>query len=246
MIADEDRITYQNTLIDFTMAQLHRKIWGRKIARPLKINQKRLLEEELPRLQVHVDFDKTLNLAELMPGFKDYTLEIGFGGGEHLAWRAQQSPTHGFIGCEPFITGVAGLLGYIEDAELENVRVVIDDARVLLQSLPEASLECIFILFPDPWHKKRHHKRRIVSDETIVNLSRILKIGGELIMATDIQDYADWMQDVLSKRPEFLHDLQGRDSVYQRPKHWYTTRYEQKGINAGREASYLVYKKQEV
>jgi tRNA (guanine-N7-)-methyltransferase len=226
------------------MTQHHRKIWGRKIARPLKINQKRLLEEELPSLQLHVDFDKTLNLKELMPGFESYTLEIGFGGGEHLAWRAQQSPTQAFIGCEPFITGVAGLLGYIEDAELENVRVVIDDARVLLQSLPDAILDRIFILFPDPWHKKRHHKRRIVSDETIADLSRVLKVGGELIMATDIQDYADWMQEVLSKRPEFLPSLQGRQSVYQRPEHWYITRYEQKGINAGRQASYLIYKKQ--
>ncbi|MBW8309072.1 MAG: tRNA (guanosine(46)-N7)-methyltransferase TrmB [Candidatus Paracaedibacteraceae bacterium] len=226
------------------MTQLHRKIWGRKIARPLKINQKRLLEEDLPRLQLHADFGKSLNPQELMPDFNGYTLEIGFGGGEHLAWQAQQSPIHGFIGCEPFITGVAGLLGCIEDAELENVRVVIDDARVLLQSLPDASLDRIFILFPDPWHKKRHHKRRIISDETIADLSRILKIGGELIMATDIQDYANWMQDILSKRPEFLLNLQGRESVYQRPDHWPITRYEQKGINAGRQASYLVYRKQ--
>ncbi|AIK97292.1 hypothetical protein ID47_11925 [Candidatus Paracaedibacter acanthamoebae] len=237
-------MTYQNALNNFKMAQHHRKIWGRKIARPLKINQKRLLEEELPSLQLHVDFGKTLNLKELMPGFEGYTLEIGFGGGEHLAWRAQQSPAQAFIGCEPFITGVAGLLGYIEDAELENVRVVIDDARVLLQSLPDAVLDRIFILFPDPWHKKRHHKRRIVSDETIADLSRVLKVGGELVMATDIQDYADWMQDVLSKCPEFLPDQHGRESVYQRPEHWYITRYEQKGINAGRQASYLAYKKQ--
>lgn len=225
------------------MTQQHRKVWGRKVARPLKINQKRLLEEELPKLQLHADFGKKLNLPELMPEFAVYTLEIGFGGGEHLAWRAQQSPQMGFIGCEPFITGVAGLLGYIEDEELENVRVVIDDARVLLQSLADAALDRIYILFPDPWHKKRHHKRRIVSDETIPEISRVLKPGGELIMATDIQEYADWMQDVLKKREEFILDMQNRQSVYERPEHWYITRYEQKGIKADRQASYLIYKK---
>ncbi|WP_010299106.1 tRNA (guanosine(46)-N7)-methyltransferase TrmB [Candidatus Odyssella thessalonicensis] len=221
----------------------HRKVWGRKVARPLKINQKRLLDEELPKLQLFADFGKKLDLTQLMPGFESYILEIGFGGGEHLAWRAQQSSSQGFIGCEPFITGVAGLLGYIEDYELDNVRIVIDDARVLLQSLPDASLDRIFILFPDPWHKKRHHKRRIVSDETIGELSRVLKKGGELMMATDIQDYADWMVDVLSRRSEFTAMLDGRQSVYERPHPWLVTRYEQKGIDAGRKPSYLLYRK---
>lgn len=225
------------------MTNQHRKVWGRKVARPLKINQKRLLEEELPQLQLHVDFGKTLDLPAVMPGYDNYALEIGFGGGEHLAWRARQSEDVGFVGCEPFITGVAGLLGHMEDHALENVRVVIDDARVLLQSLPTASLSRIYILFPDPWHKKRHHKRRIVSDSTIDDLSRVLRPGGDLIMATDIQDYADWMQDVLAKRPEFSMDMQGRSSVYDRLDPWFITRYEQKGIDAGRQASYLVYRK---
>ncbi len=225
------------------MAEQHRKIWGRKVARPLKVNQKRLLEEELPLLQLHVDFGETLDLAKAMPDYEDHVLEIGFGGGEHLAWRAGLSEDVGFIGCEPFITGVAGLLGHMEDHALENVRVVIDDARVLLQSLPTASLSTIYILFPDPWHKKRHHKRRIVSDSTIGDLSRVLRSGGRLIMATDIQDYADWMQDVLAKRPEFTMDMQGRSSVYERLDPWLITRYEQKGIDAGRKASYLVYQK---
>lgn len=225
------------------MTQQHRKIWGRKVARPLKINQKRLLEEELPQLQLQVDFGQTLDLPDQMPSFNDYVLEIGFGGGEHLVWRAQQSTHTGFIGCEPFITGVAGLLGHMEDQNIKNIRMVIDDARVLLQSLPDASVSKIYILFPDPWHKKRHHKRRIVSEETIGNLSRVLMPGGDLIMATDIQDYADWMQDILSRRSEFALDMQGRSSLYDRLDPWLITRYEQKGIDAGRRASYLVYKK---
>jgi len=227
------------------MTQQHRKIWGRKVARPLKGNQRRLLEEELPKLQLRVDFGQVLDLPQSMPGFQDYILEIGFGGGEHLAWRAHQSPEIGFVGCEPFVTGVASLLGHMEGHTVDNVRVVIDDARVLLQCLPDASLSKIYILFPDPWHKKRHHKRRIVSESTINDLSRVLKPGGELVMATDIQDYADWMQEVLSRRSEFVMDMKGRASLYDRLNPWLVTRYEQKGIDAGRQASYLVYTKQE-
>jgi tRNA (guanine-N7-)-methyltransferase len=221
----------------------HRKIWGRKIARPLKVNQKRLLGEELPKVQLQTEFGQRLDLTQVMPGFESYTLEIGFGSGEHLAWRAHQDTSQGLIGCDPFITGAAGLLGLMEDYELNNVRLVIDDARVLLQALPDRSLDHIFILFPDPWPKKRHHKRRIVNGDTMVDISRILKPGGELMMATDSQDYADWMQDVLRQRPEFILDLQGRQSVVERPSPWIVTRYEQKGINAGRQASYLTYKR---
>lgn len=225
------------------MAPQHRKIWGRKVTRPLGSKQMGLLEDVLPKIQLNVDFGQSLNLSEVMPEFSSYTLEIGFGGGEHLAWRAQQSPTIGFVGCEPFVTGVAGLLGDIDEKQVTNVRIVLDDARVLLQALGDAVLDRIFILFPDPWHKKRHHKRRIVSDETIGDLSRILKVGGDLIMATDIQEYADWMQEVLAKRSEFQLNLDGRSSAYQRPDDWFITRYEQKGINASREASYLRYVK---
>lgn len=220
-----------------------RKIWGRRQIRPLKTTQKKLLEDLYPTIQVTVNPGTPIDPSLILPDYKEYHLEIGFGGGEHLSWRAQNNPTIGYLGCEPFMTGVASLLGNIHDHTLKNIRIVNDDARLLARALPEACLNRIYILFPDPWHKKRHNKRRIVHDETIADFSRILKPGGELFLATDITDYGEWMQDVLSKRPEFTMTLGNRTSLHERPEPWPLTKYEQKGIAAGRQAIFLVYKK---
>lgn len=220
-----------------------RKVWGRRQARPLKNTQKQLMEELYPKIKIDLTPGEAILPAKLFPHLNRFHLEIGFGGGEHLAWRAQQSPDVGFIGCEPFITGVANLLGDIVKHNLNNIRIVNDDARLLTSALPDGCLERLYILFPDPWPKERHKKRRIVHDETIPDYSRILKIGGELIMATDISEYGEWMQEVLSKRPEFEDQMGNRASLQERPEPWPLTRYEQKGIAAGRHAVFLVYKK---
>lgn len=226
------------------MQQEYRKIWGRKQSRPLKDYQKNLVENLLPKLQVHLQQDTAVVLSELFPNpVKEYYLEIGFGGGEHLAARAVESSAAGFIGCEPFINGVASLLKHIDQQKIENIRIVVDDARLLLKSLPDQCLSRIYIMFPDPWHKKRHHKRRIVSPETIDNLSRVLKVGGELYMATDIQNYAEWMQETLKPRTEFELIMDDRQHLTDRPIDWPRTKYEQKGIKAGRDASYMIYRK---
>lgn len=226
--------------------QNHRKIWGRRQGRPLKSAQKTLLETTLSSVQLSVSPESqaaSLNPHTIFPTAPKLCLEIGFGGGEHLAWRAHQSPEAGFFGCEPFITGVASLLGHMETHQLSNIRIIHDDARLFIRTLTEECLERIYILFPDPWPKTRHHKRRIVHDETIGDLSRILKPGGELVMATDIPEYALWMQEVLEKRPEFTMDMAGRDSLYERPEAWPLTRYEEKGIAAERLGQFLIYKK---
>lgn len=227
----------------------YRKIWGRRQGRPLKVNQKRVLEEVLPQVQIKLEEEQSQRIdpSLLFPNSKKYVLEVGFGGGEHLINRAKEEPESGFIGCEPFITGVASLLEDIETFQIKNIKVVIDDARWLLQRLPNESLDQIYILFPDPWPKKRHNKRRIVHDETIDDFSRVLKPGGQLIMATDISEYATWMKEVLSKRSEFTSqpwDMYS-DSLapYPRPKGWLITRYEKKGIDAGRSASFFRYTK---
>lgn len=225
--------------------QVFRKIWGRRQARPLKTQQKSLMQDKLPLLQIELNPGTPLDIETLFQESPSRLyLEIGFGGGEHLAARAAQQPKAAFIGCEPFVNGVVSMLQHIEEGNLTNIRLVVDDARLLLQSLPEACLDGIYILFPDPWPKKRHNKRRIVSDETIGELSRVLRVGGQLIMATDIADYAEWMQEVLVKRAEFTLNLEERNSIHERPHTWPSpSRYEKKGTACGRQSAYFVYDK---
>jgi tRNA (guanine-N7-)-methyltransferase len=227
------------------MQQEYRKIWGRKQNRPLKEYQKNLLETLLPQLQISLKPETKVDPTIIFPLSKeDYHLEIGFGGGEHLAARALQAPEIGFIGCEPFVNGVASLVKHIDAHTIENVCIVIDDARLLLAALPDQCVSRIYILFPDPWHKKRHNKRRIISSETISDLSRVLKSGGSLYLATDIIDYADWMQKTLKPRGEFTLEMNGRDTLTDRPTDWPSpTKYEQKGTKAGRNSSYMIYRK---
>lgn len=228
------------------MQQEYRKIWGRKQSRPLKTYQKSLLEQLLPLLQIKMTSEMNLDLATLFHTPKqDYHLEIGFGGGEHLATRADESPEIGFLGCEPFINGVASLLKHIDTNSIGNIRIIMDDARLLLKLLPDQSLSRIYVLFPDPWHKKRHHKRRIISNETIEDLSRVLKNRGELYMATDIIEYAMWMQETLKPRQELILDMGQRQSLTERPTDWpHPTKYEMKGVREGRQATYMIYRKE--
>lgn len=227
------------------MLQEYRKIWGRKQSRPLKDRHKRLLNDLLPLLEIKLSPSLQLHPSDLFANKKkEIHLEIGFGGGEHLATRALANPDIGFIGCEPFINGVVSLLGHIQEKDLSNIQVVVDDARLLLDSLPAGSLHRIYILFPDPWPKKRHHKRRIVSPDTIQALSRVLQVEGTLYMATDIDEYAVWMQETLKEREEFSIDMDQRACLTQRPLDWPPpTRYEQKGNKAGRAAHYMIYRK---
>lgn len=166
-------------------------------------------------------------------------LEIGFGGGEHLAAQAAANPGTGFIGCEPFVNGVASLLGHVEKAGLRNVRIYPDDARDLLDALPEACLEKVFVLFADPWPKKRHHERRFVGPGNLPRLARVLKSGAELRLATDVMPLAEWMRDHTSAHSAFekIHD--GMTP----PPDWVETRYEQKGRAAGREPVYMVFRR---
>jgi tRNA (guanine-N7-)-methyltransferase len=166
-------------------------------------------------------------------------LEIGFGGGEHLVTLAQRHPTTGFIGVEPFMGGVAKLVARCVAEELTNIRLFIDDARLLLRALPDASIERCFALFPDPWPKPRHRKRRIINPVTAIELARVLRPGGELRVATDDRDYARAMLEALLARPE-LEWLARRASDWrQRPEDWPATRYEAKGLAAGRAPVFL-------
>jgi len=157
-------------------------------------------------------------------------LEIGFGGGEHLIHQAALYPQVGIIGCEPYINGVAGLLGQIREAGVSNVRIHQHDARPLMARLPDASLDKVFILYADPWPKTRHHKRRLISTEFLNTLARVMKPGAELRLATDHSDYCTWMLERLLAHPSFEWTAKSC-ADWQKPwADWIPTRYEQKRL----------------
>ena len=166
-------------------------------------------------------------------------LEIGFGGGEHLAAQAAAAPAIGMIGAEVFENGVVKLLGEIERRKLANLRLFVDDARLLLAALPEASLQRVFILFPDPWPKLRHHKRRIVSGETLDRLAFAMADGAELRLATDDADYLRWMLERATRHADFEWLARRAEDWRERPADWPPTRYEQKALAAGRKPAFL-------
>lgn len=216
----------------FPVSQVHRM--GR--ARALSPTQQALMDDLFPQLQLSMD---TPFVQQKSPVW----LEIGFGKGEHLAEQAQRNPAVLFIGCEPFLNGLASLLVQISQLGLTNIRLVRDDARLLINWLPTASISRIDILFPDPWPKKRHNKRRIIQAETVAQLYRILKPSGLLTVATDHRDYLDEIQNVFAQYPAFENDLDGRQSIFERPRDWIPTRYEEKAILKGIQPAYLCFKR---
>jgi len=170
-------------------------------------------------------------------------LEIGFGGGEHLAALARAMPATGFIGCEPYRNGVAKLLAEIEREPCANVRIFPDDARLLLAHLQPASLAAVIVLFPDPWPKARHHRRRLIQSAGLALIARALAPGGELRLATDDADYADAMRAELAAHGGFRGPEGGGRGAYARPAGWFPTRYEEKMLAAGARPQYLLYRR---
>jgi tRNA (guanine-N7-)-methyltransferase len=156
-----------------------------------------------------------------------------------LLWQARHSPGVGLIGCEPFQDGVVKVLSAIEEDQLANIRLLADDARPLLRRLPEGSIGRAFILFPDPWPKARHHKRRLVSAATLAELARIMRAGAELRIATDDGDYARWMLLAVVGQRNFSWTATGPTDWRLRPSDWPSTRYEQKARKAGRRCYYF-------
>ncbi|MBI3418745.1 MAG: tRNA (guanosine(46)-N7)-methyltransferase TrmB [Proteobacteria bacterium] len=181
-----------------------------------------------------------LDLHKLFPNAKEIWLEIGFGSGEHLAAQAKAHPETGFIGCEPFVNGVAGLLSLIDAEKLENIRIHPADARPLLDRLPPASIARAFVLFPDPWPKKRHIGRRFIGPDNLVKLARVLKPGGELRLASDDPTMQAWMQEQMAGSPDFEP---APGLLHTRPAGWPQTRYEEKAVKAGRKPLYFLFRK---
>jgi tRNA (guanine-N7-)-methyltransferase len=214
--------------------------YGRRRGRRLSPRQAALLEHTLPGLAIALQHPAPAELAVLFAApVEEVWLEIGFGGAEHLIWQARANPRVGCIGCEPFSDGVVKALSAILEAKLDNVRIHADDARPLLRWLPDAGIARTFILFPDPWPKKRHHKRRLLSPTALLELARVMRPGGELRVATDIGDYARSILLAVRQQQSFRWTAQEPRDWRERGDDWPPTRYEQKALAAGRPCSFL-------
>ena len=219
-----------------------RAFFGRRKGKRLRPAQEGLVQTLLPRLRVPAE--GALDPAALFghPPERIW-LEIGFGGGEHLAAQARAHPEVGLIGCEPFVNGVAKLLREVEAGSLDGVRIWDGDATALLGRLPAGSIDRVFLLFPDPWPKRRQRKRRFVTDESLRALARVLTPGGEFRFATDIDDYAGWTLARVLRAPEFRWTAR-RAEDWRRPwSDWPGTRYEEKARREGRSAIFLTFER---
>lgn len=203
------------------------RTYGRRKARPLKPRRARLLETLAPTLATP---DRPFDPRTLWPDRRQVWLEAGFGAGEHLVAQAAGHPDVLLLGAEPFVNGLAACLAQVESAGLRNVRLHHGDARDLMHWLPSASLERIFVLFPDPWPKARHKKRRLIEPAFIAASARLLQPGGRLRLATDWADYADWTLERLLRAPEFRWTAERADDWRRPPADHATTRYEAKRL----------------
>lgn len=217
-----------------------RRVYGRRRGRALRAHQRQLMASLLPKLSFALAAAGALDPASLFPQPPAAVwLEVGFGAGEHLAAQAAAHPEIGLIGAEVFENGVAKLVAEIERRGLGNVRLFVDDARLLLAALTARSLARIFILFPDPWPKERHKKRRILSAETLDELARVMADGAELRLATDDMDYARAMLAGVTAHRDFAWLARGAQDWRKRSADWPPTRYETKAVTAGRKPIYL-------
>ena len=214
-----------------------RAFFGRRSGKRLHRGQDALYRDVLPQLEIALG-DAPVDPKQLFPNADRFVIEIGYGGGEHLARLATEQPNSGFIGCEVFSGGIAKLLQAIHEQELKNIRLFTDDALKLLVKLPAASLDAAYLLYPDPWPKTRHHKRRFVSPTTLGELARVLKPGTPFRFATDIEDYANWTLAHIVRSPQFRF-LPERPGIWHEPyADWQPTRYEEKARLEGRHLSF--------
>lgn len=220
-----------------------RAFFGRRKGHRLRRHHVALVDTLLPQLAFQLDDRPPRHLASLFPRpVESVRLEIGFGGGEHLAAEAAANRAIGFIGCEPYVNGMAKVLALIEAHALDNLRLHGGDAMSLLAWLPAASLERIDLLYPDPWPKRRHWKRRFVQDASIVMMARVLRPGGLFRFASDVADYADWTLTRLARSAAFVRA--GEDMDWHQPWPGFGgTRYEAKARRAGRVPHYLAFRR---
>lgn len=214
--------------IDPRASQLN--TFGRRGGRPLSGRQKTLMNELLPRIGVPIEAGQQLNPSTILPSTSEIWLEIGFGGGEHVSGQAKANPQAGILASEVFFEGIAKLLGQIEDASLGNVRVWPEDGRELVDGLVDNCIDRAFILFPDPWPKVRHQKRRIIQPDFLDALARIMKPGGRVRFATDVRSYADEALERFLRHPSFDWQADRADDWRTAPEDHVQTRYQEKKL----------------
>lgn len=226
------------------MEEFRRKHYGRRKGPKLRARQKGLLETLLPRLALapepgHDPRKYFAASSSAVGRLSDVWLEVGFGAGEHLAWQVEAHPEVGFIGAEPYVAGMAKLLAKLAEKNPNNVRLYTEDVRDVIAALPDASVGRVFILFPDPWPKTRHHKRRLIQTAMLDELARITRPGGELRFATDDAGYLAWALERFLAHPAFAWAAESSSDWRVRTIDWPETRYEAKAKRAGRTCTYL-------
>jgi tRNA (guanine-N7-)-methyltransferase len=229
---------------DGAAAHAHGSFFGRRKGHKLRIHQADLIAHLLPHLALDIGSPAPANLSEFFDdGIEDIRLEIGFGGGEHLIAEAQAFPEIGFIGCEPYVNGMAKILTQIEAVDIRNIRLYAGDAAELVAWAPPQSMARIDLIHPDPWPKRRHWKRRFVQDATVAAMARILKPQGEFRFVSDIDDYCAWTLAYLLRSPDFFW-LAECAADWHLPWPGYTmTRYGRKAEREGRKAAYLRFRR---
>ena len=226
------------------MSERRDSLYGRRKGKPLSPRRARLMATLFPALAIDIGKPPPAALAALFPHAPGaITLEIGFGGGEHLVAAASADRQAGFIGVEPYLNGMASAVAAIDDAKLANIRLFDGEASRLLDWLPAASLDAVDLLYPDPWPKKRHWKRRFVSPENLDRLARIVKPGGLFRFASDIPSYVEWTLAHTRRHPAFAWTAERADDWRHPFAGWPGTRYEAKAIAAGRVPTYLAFRR---
>jgi tRNA (guanine-N7-)-methyltransferase len=217
--------------------------FGRRRGRKLSERQERLIRDVLPRLAFDPSAARRTVTDILSAGARDIWLEIGFGGGEHLLERAAEHPDVCFIGCEPFQDGVVKVLDAVETGGRRNIRVYSEDGRELLRKLPPACIGRGFVLFPDPWPKRRQAKRRLLNKRTFALLAAAMRPGSELRIATDIGDYATGILLAAREEGSFRWQVSSPRNWRERPDDWIRTRYEEKALAAGRRCYFMSFER---
>ena len=213
--------------------------YGRRRGKKLRPGRERLMDELLPKIQVAAG---TPLPEQFPPATRELWMEIGFGAGEHLAAQAKGNPDVGLVGCEPFLNGVAKLLSQIDRDNIENIRIHADDARDIFPDVPDGTLDKVFVLFPDPWPKSRHHKRRLIQTPFLDDMARMLKDGGEFRFASDHMGYVRWALSYLIRHPDFEWMAEGPSDWREAPDDWTRTRYQKKAL-AGDVIVYLRFRR---